>query len=62
MNKTDCAIIRAMRNAEGTNWTPLSIAEQMDTSRAYVKSRMNVLAEWGALEKVSRGLYRAPRN
>ena len=62
MNETDCAIIRTMRYAEGTNWTPLSVAERMDASREYVKDRMWNLANCGALERVSRGLYRVPRS
>lgn len=61
-NRTDHAVLTTMRLSEGTNWTPLSIAERMgeDYDREYVKSRLWTLERHGAVERVSRGLYRLP--
>lgn len=60
MNRTDKAIVQTMRHSEGTNWTPMAVAERMEADREYVSSQMWRLAADGALERVSRGLYTIP--
>ena len=52
--------LKMMYHADGTNWTPRSVAERTGYKRVYVKNEMYEMCENGALASFSRGLYRVP--
>lgn len=61
MSPAERQIIKSMHHADGTNWTPRAVAEMVDVTRDYACHAMRTLERIGALERVTRGLYRVPR-